>query len=343
MKSLQDRLEAIGVPVAMRRRFDSRQQHSQARLDELKRRLRQLPPIVAYPALTIYAAGSYGRREASSHSDIGLFFIHADSDHKPVDDPHLKGIRVMSAVIREMEEGMEFPPPSNDGQFLNIISLSNMLAHLGGAEDDYKNHFTARMLLLLESSPVYGEAAYDQGLDGILDAYLRDYEDHAEDFRPTFLVNDILRFWKTLCLNYEHRRNQAVDARKLKQKIRNFKLGYSRLMTCFATIALLSSYNHISKEEMMPICKMSPLERLLTLYDRKTSIQEHLKSAIILYHWFLEKTELSTPELERYFSTKNNRITAFANAKRFGDEIYRIVKITSEETGTFHYLVYLVV
>lgn len=336
---IENGLHQIGLPDKMIRTFLWRRQHSHSRLEELTRRLRQSDAVRAYQNLVIYAAGSYARGEASPHSDIDLFFIHDDSGGERVEEPRLKGIRVMSSVIREIEEGMEFPPPSNDGQFLNIIELSNILEHLGSPEDDYKNHFTARMLLLLESAAVYGEESRANCIDKIIESYLRDYEDHAETFRPTFLVNDILRFWKTLCLNYEHRRNQTSEARKIKQKIRNFKLGYSRLLTCFATIALLSSYNNISRDELIPICNISPLERLLSLWERKPEIRESLYAALTLYHWFLEKTELSTEALEQFFGARENRVEAFGKAKAFGDEIFKIVTRTAKETGTLRYLV----
>jgi hypothetical protein len=36
---------------------------------------------------------------------------------------------------------------------------------------------------------------------------------------------------------------QQDEALKLKQKIKNFKLKFSRLLTCYATIAYLSSFD----------------------------------------------------------------------------------------------------
>ena len=195
------------------------------------------------------------------------------------------------------------------------------------------------MLLLLESASVYGERTYDQAISAVVDAYLRDYKDHAKDFRPIFLANDILRYWKTVCLNYEHKRNQRKEAQKIKQKIRNFKLGYSRLLTCFATIALLSSFNHTNKSDIVAICHMTPIERLLALFEKQPAVGKSLVSALQLYHWFLEKTELPAEALEKYFSEKDNRITAFGNAKAFGDHIYQVVRVAAEATGTFRYLV----
>lgn len=259
-------------------------------MDELRRRLRANRYLNAYPNLCIYASGSYARGEASEYSDLDLFFVHNNVQGNPiVQEPNLKGIRVVSAVIREIEEGLEFPAPSNDGQFLNIARLTDILEHLGGSEDDYRNHFTARMLLLLESSPIYGPEDHEAIIASVLESYLRDYEDHAADFRPTFLVNDILRFWRTLCLNYEHRRNQVDNAQKVKQKIKNFKLGFSRLSTCFATVSLLASYNHVDLEELRNVARLSPLDRLLSLADRQPDVIPALGAGLELYAWFLEK------------------------------------------------------
>jgi hypothetical protein len=334
--SFYERLEAIGLTAPICRTFDTRRSQSVMRLEELARRLRQTDSIEEYQGLGIYAAGSHARGDASQFSDIDLWFMHNDTIQ--VESPNIKTIRVMSAIIEQMKQ-MEFPAPSNDGEFLKILPLSDILNHLGGPQDDYKNHFTARMLLLLESRPIYGTPVFNVVIEAVVDSYLCDYEDHAAEFRPTFLVNDILRYWKTLCLNYEHRRNKPKDADRIKQKIKNFKLGYSRLLTCFATIALLSGYNNINKDELIAICKLNPIDRLLLLVDKHPSTKTLVMGALTLYHWFLEKTEMSSMDLETYFSEKDNRVAAFGQARQFGDQVFQIVKLTAEETGTFRYLV----
>jgi hypothetical protein len=336
---LESRLIALGVGQSLARQFAERRRYSDTRLDELRRRLRGQIHLGKFPHLAIYAAGSYARGEASQYSDLDLFFLHDDLDTAPVDDPKLKGIRAVATVIREMEEGMDFPAPSNDGQFLNIARLSDILDHLGGAEDDYKNHFTARMLLILESSAVYGDNSYESALKKIIHSYWRDYEDHAENFRPTFLVNDILRFWRTLCLNYEHRRNQKDESTKTKQKIRNFKLGFSRMATCFATVSLLASYNNVDESDVLRMAKMPPLERLLELGERQPRIKSTLVRAIELYGWFLEKTALPTEKLFAYFEQKSGRIEAFGKVDAFGEAMYELLHITATEQKTLRYLV----
>jgi hypothetical protein len=79
---------------------------------------------------------------------LDLFFV---SDGDDAVDRTAK-ILIDAELIR-MASGMGFPPFSNDAQYLEIHSLNEMLDELGGAEDDFKNFFTARMLLLLESRP----------------------------------------------------------------------------------------------------------------------------------------------------------------------------------------------
>ena len=116
------------------------------------------------------------------------------------------------------------------------------------------------------------------------------------------------------------------EANKIKQKIRNFKLGHSRLLTCFATVALLSNHNNVAKDDVVAICKMPPVDRLRTLSQRQPDTRKPIRAALRLYHWFLEKTALPKDDLEKYFETKQNRVEAFGNAKKFGDEILSRLK-----------------
>ena len=190
--------------------FAARLEYSDQRLRRLRDGLADAAALRDYGGLAVFTAGSYGRGEASEHSDIDLFLLH-NEQFGGVTEPHLRGIRVMSAIIRQLEDGDSFPLPSNDGQFFHILSVNDILENLGGPQDDYMNYFTTRMLLLLKCRPVFGEPAYQSALERVIESYFRDYSNHTADFRTTFLANDIIRFWKTLCLNYEHKRNKKDE------------------------------------------------------------------------------------------------------------------------------------
>jgi predicted nucleotidyltransferase len=320
--------------------IEERRTFSQARLGELSRRLAQIPELQRLKDFSVYATGSYARNEASPHSDIDLFFVHcgASSSAKV---SRLSELRLFAQII-EAGEQQEFPTFSNDGEFLKFLYLDDMLEMLGGREDDAQNFFTARMLLLLESAPLVNTDFYRQMLASIVEAYFRDYPDHAIDFRPVFLINDIIRFWKTLCLNYEHRRNKPDDdlLRKRSQQVKNFKLKFSRLMTCFGTVvAVCAMQSPIEKEDILALTSLSPLERFMRATDGIKQLAS-LRSEILRdYHWFLESTALTSEQLHAQFDTMKERTELFRRADLFGDRVYDALAYFAKRNGYRRYLV----
>ncbi len=309
-----------------------RKSFSADRLRELGVHIAAIKELSDVPNLSIYVTGSYGRLEAHARSDLDLFFV-SDSDRQ-VD--RTAKILIDAELIRIARE-MSFPPFSNDAQYLEIHSLKEMLDKLGGAEDDFKNFFTARMLLLLESRPVYGETAYKRILTQIIDAYFRDYHDHTGDFRPLFLVNDILRFWKTLCLNYENRRNRPEDrAQKNRHHLRNLKLKFSRLLICFSTIIPLFASRNSSPADILTLTESPPLDRIFDLVhnDEQKGIYNDLRR---LYESFLEMT--SKPDILDWIGVRENRRIAFAKADEFGAALFSFLNSCLPVPGDVRFLI----
>jgi predicted nucleotidyltransferase len=158
----------------------------------------------------VYATGSFGRGEASKHSDLDLFIL-GRGDGKPGLDgkegsalSRLDEILVKAELI-EVTRQLKIPEFSGDGRWLVHYSLYDFTHTLGTPEDDVTNTFTARLLLLLESCPLVEDAVYKEVTNDVIAAYWRDYEDHKSAFMPAFLANDILRLWRTFCVNYEAR------------------------------------------------------------------------------------------------------------------------------------------
>lgn len=334
-----NRFDGIDLPSIVQRRFDVRMTESKTKLDVLTARLAKARHIKAFEHLTIYAAGSYGRLEASKYSDIDLFFVLA-KPRRYFDEIRVPEIRLLSEIV-EIGYDMDFPKFSNDGHFLKLLFLDDILENLGSPADDYHNHFTARMLLLLESKPIYGANIYSKLLRDTTNSYFRDYPYHPKDFHPTFLTNDILRFWKTLCLNYEHKRNQLEGRRKIKHKVKNFKLGFSRLLTCFATVAILSTYKEtISPTNAIRICRLTPVERLILIAKKRPETRELIAEILKRYGWFMSKTALPTEQLEKYFSSsQTNREQAFNRAREFGDKVFELLRLLDEKNHNLRYLV----
>ena len=195
--------------------IDERRRFSERRLEAIRSEIDKLPVIHDLTELCIYVTGSFGRLEASEHSDLDVFFVHGGSSCSPV--PRIKKTLLDADLIRAVQK-LEFPQFSNDGEYLVVHYIEDIIDNLGGPKDDFQNHFTARLLLLLESKSLFNSDFYKQVMKRIVDSYFRDYGDHDDSFRPVFLINDIIRFWRTLCLNYEHRRNRPDDDESKKNK-----------------------------------------------------------------------------------------------------------------------------
>ncbi|QYK41144.1 MAG: nucleotidyltransferase domain-containing protein [Paracoccaceae bacterium] len=314
--------------------------NSITRIEQLRAALNSVEELRKLNKLTVFVAGSYARNEASIHSDIDLFFV-LDGALADVPTPNIVTMRAFSRIIEEADK-LGFPAFSNDGEFLKILEYPQIAKELGGRNDDHQNYFTARMLMLLESVPIFNSNTYDHVVREILSSYFRDYTHHPRDFRPIFLVNDIIRFWKTLCLNYEHKRNQpeADLDRRIRQKIKNFKLKFSRMLTCYGSIvSLIDLPLHSGPEDIFQLSRVSPFDRLKKTVDCRTTLMSELKIIAREYEWFLETTNVHEDELLRQFHDKAFRENAFLRAEAFGDSMFRIVREVADQTGYLRYLV----
>jgi hypothetical protein len=172
--------------------FNERRKYCEDRIRKISAALQRTSGPYIPDHLCAYVTGSYGRLEAHPFSDIDVFFVLYDSDKKEK-LPRINEHHIYSHLAKLCKQ-LKFPDFSNDGEYLRVHLLSNVLTNMGSPADDFSNNFTARMLLLLESRPLVGSDTYDQILKRIIKDYCRDYPDHDEDFKPVFLMNDIVRF-----------------------------------------------------------------------------------------------------------------------------------------------------
>ena len=318
--------------------INQRRGWSESRVDAFRTAVASLPEVTKHADLCIYVTGSFGRLEASEHSDLDLFFIRDDDE----DEGQMSRIdkTLMDASLITKCREMGFPEFSGDAEYLEFHHLQQITKNLGGPRDDFENLFTARLLLLLESLPIYNHSLYDNVLLDITGSYFRDYQDHEKDFRPTFLVNDIMRFWKTLCLNYEHPRNTSltVEREVKKSHLRNLKLKFSRMLTCFSLIIPLAIPRaSLEPAECVQLMTKTPLERLQTvaLQSGNEKLWEELADN---YRWFLTSTGQPREEVLAWIGSTDNRIAAIDRARRFGNTMYSLLGAVAKPE-TLRYLV----
>jgi len=224
---------------------------------------------------------------------------------------------------------MKIPPFSGEGRYLVHYSVDDFTTTLGTPEDDVTNTFTARLLLLLESKPLVEQEVYREIIEEVVSAYWRDYEDHKNNFLPGFLANDILRLWRTFCVNYEARTERIPEEEKAKGKLKNYKLKHSRLLTCYsALLHLLALYGRqgtVSPTDAVRIIELTPTQRLEWLRDQNDLADARPTIADLLnqYEQFLATTNTEENTLIRQFMDNDASKRLLASQHKFGDLVFQ--------------------
>jgi hypothetical protein len=193
----------------------------------------------------LVAFGSLARKEwIDGASDLDWTYL-VDGQAKSA---HLKIAQQIRATLKKqvLELGAEklqrFGEPGQTGTFGNL-GFSHQLVHLIGGQDDTNKNLTQRMLLLLESTPIGSSSAYDRVCKSVIARYLEE-ESHllTEDARnfkvPRFLLNDIVRFWRTMAVDFaskqRDRGGQEFGLRNAKLRMSRKLIFASGMLICFA-------------------------------------------------------------------------------------------------------------
>jgi hypothetical protein len=198
------------------------------------------------------------------------------------------------------------------------------------------------MLLILESAFLFNEIQFNSARQQVIDRYFKDFHDHSADFRPIFILNDILRFWRTLCLNYEHSREwkKPDPTDQAKGHLKNLKLRFSRLMICYSFVAaLLQEGPALSAKQVQQIAGKTPITRLTELADRCPAVRAHVAAALSEYSWFLSAMNAEKEGVLKWIGNRKQRNDAFARSKKFIDSMYGITVGAAEPHDYMRYLV----
>ncbi len=324
--------------------IESRRTSSNARLLALQADLGEAEKL-ADGVACIYVTGSFGRAEAGDYSDVDAFIVgktvgeggNKKSALSERDEDLLKKVLIKACGDHN------FPEFDRGGDFLNQHTVDHLIETLGQPEDDVENTFTARLLLLLESRPLVGEAVYHEIVDKVVNAYWRDYEKHTDNFMPMYLANDILRMWRTFCINYEARTESEPEAKLAKRKVKNYKLKHSRLLTCYSAIAyLLAVHNDsgtVSPVNALKMIGLTPTERLERIGELAPESRQHVDSILKRYTDFLNETNISPEELKGKFAQSETEKPFKKVEGELGKSMYELLNKIGKGTDFFRLLV----
>ena len=223
--------------------------------------------------------GSLARDEWTSKSDLDWTFLidgGANSDH----------LRIAQG-IRKVLAKEDFLPPGPTGTFGNMAFSHDIIHQIGGQNDTNMNT-TQRILLLLESAPIGDRTeAYNRVMRAVIDRYLDEdsnllTHDGTRYRVPRFLLNDIVRFWRTMAVDFASKQRDRAGKG---WGLRNAKLRMSRklifasgLLVCFSATLDEDLRGKISTDKdairlglanhIRELVKMTPLEIVANSIER---------------------------------------------------------------------------
>jgi hypothetical protein len=215
---------------------------TEARLADLRGKVEDIS-LPSGTSLVLF--GSWGRAELTDESDVDWALI--------VDDPDLavNGPAVSQAVeqLRTLLEG-EGKPPGGQQVFGCAFHGWRLVDHIGLADDDSAN-ITRRLLLLLESIAVTSPDVHDGLKRRVLERYLTG---HKRSHRPPrFLLNDVVRYWRTIGVDFEGKVAQDLREGRGEGKfvMRNAKLRTSRKMLYVSGLLPVLLCHYVASEDML--------------------------------------------------------------------------------------------
>lgn len=282
--------------------------HTDAILKLIKESLEK-SVLAKHQNLCVIVTGSYGRDEASEASDMDWFLVVDETETKLEMDEKQSLLDTVTSIIGEHVE----KETGGTGTFASLISISDLLGNYGG-DKETNQAFTRRMLYLLESKSLYNDDMYHELKKLIVELYIKDsVSDHN---LSRFLLNDIIRYYRTICTDYEFKVNEQGKS----WGVRKIKLRFSRKILYFSGLILVAKTCSSSRDkkitDTLELLNLSPIARIKKICGDAQS-QEMLS----YYSKFLD--EISKPSVRESLDKINRE-------NRNSNDEYRSLKNVSQ-------------
>lgn len=228
---------------------------------ESERQLHQMRKIATdmfgdSPNYLIGVNGSVARRECTSGSDVDLFFLVNGkikiADAREAQDSYRRKLKDVGLIM-----------PAHGGVFEKPLNINKMIKTIGG-DLDTNVFITRRMLFLLESEWIFNQELFKRTRTRLIERYVADDLDGRK--LSLFLLNDVIRYWRTICVDFEHKTAAADKPRA----IRLVKLRFSRMLLYLGGVAAVSQTKGLEvaekRQRLEELFAMSTIARLQSIF-----------------------------------------------------------------------------
>lgn len=270
--------------------------------------------------------GSIARDECTIGSDVDWTLLvdgQASSIH--LDSAHI----VENAIV-----ATNLSKPGATGMF-GQITFSHDLIHYIGGQDDTNHNLSRRILLILESrklllngSKPSDLTAYDRVVRGIIQQYVDNdsgFSASKKENVPRFLLNDFIRFWRTMCVDFAFKQREQQGK---KWALRNIKLRMARrlifikgLLMCF--LSYKKDVDTVTiKTNLINKVSLTPLEFMLETFINEGISDKNIIEVLESYNDYL-----------RILNDKDQRdyLSNLKMEKAYGDSIFEAARENSHK------------
>lgn len=273
--------------------------------------------------------GSIARGEITEGSDLDYFILQNGASPQTT--------QTLITAVERFRQELEFEEPGGQGVFGNIVIAPNLYESIG-LDIDTNLNMTRRLLLLTESIPITTEKTYTDVIEKILYRYCSDYlppqrADKSEAKVPRFLLNDLVRLWRTMAVDFGTKRwRSTMDDSHL----RLAKLRITRKILFvgpLATLLLIRKRIHVNNEMLVYLkewLSKPPLVQLASTAELLSDdSKDALKKLLLNYNKFIDILNGEERDiLQSKIIVKSTKLNALkCDCRHMGDEIQKSLEI----------------
>lgn len=241
----------------------------------LEAKRRELSAFGENRDLAVIMFGSWGRGELSGGSDDDWALLVEGAARDDLEER----LAQLEGAVGDGERR-----PGAQGAFGAPVFSEDLIENIGLDEDRNQN-LTRRILLILESVPITNPDLHGKVRDRVLEVYL---DQSIKDFRPPrFFLNDIVRYWRTLCVDFVGKERREPGGEKW--AIRNAKLRTSRKMLFASGLLPVLLAARFNREQIRGYLReqlsLLPSDRIAEAFLEYGAIDAGLRTFRAYDHW----------------------------------------------------------